>query len=299
MTGIDISQWQVAIPPGRWDSILVRVSHDATGIDERGPEHFANALHQTSVRGIYHFWNPTVSSGHDQAILMAGAALRMGFRKGVDLWALDCEKTALGSPALNAAWVRDFFATAAALLGGRCLLYIGWPFYVEHFGTDLTLLREHAWWLPSYGDNDGTVHEPTCPFPPVLHQYTSRGGPNLTGLDLNRVIDAVGWQRLVSQSAPAPAPSPLPKVPPVIKASHPPVDVKVVDGKPIVLTSDGGIFAPEGGFCGTPVGQAYWHGQTASALAIKGDPKYPLTAAEVAAGKKYAVIAASGARYAY
>lgn len=297
MTGIDISKYQLAIPPGDWDFVIVRVTHDAGGTDALAAQHFADAARRAPVRGVYHFWDPTASSGVAQAQLMASNALKIGFRKGVDLWALDSEAVALPTPAANIAWKRAFYATARSMLGNKCLWYVGWPFYVEHFGNDLAALKEQAWWLPAYGPNDGTPHDPQCPYAPALHQYTSVGGPNRSGLDVNRVMDAGAWNALLVPVAPAHPPAP--KVTPVIQATHPPVDVKVIDGHPIVLTSDGGIFAPEGGFCGTPVGQTYWKGQTAAALATKGDPKHPLSDAEVKAGKSYAVIAESGSRYAY
>lgn len=304
MTGIDISKYQPVIPPGNWEFVIARVTHDAGGVDPLGPQHFRNALTRAPVRGVYHFWDPTVSSGAAQARLMANTALSIGFRKDVDLFALDSEAKALGGTSANAAWVREFFVTAHALLGARALWYVGWPFYVEHFAADTALLREQAWWLPSYGPNDGQPHDPKCPYPPALHQYTSVGGANGSGLDVSRVMDTAAWHNLIG-AAPAPKPTPAPKVARVIDSKFPPVDSKAVYHPglkrwvSICLALDGGVFAPQGGFCGTPIGHDYWKGHVASALAVKGDSQHPLTDAEVNAGKLYAVIASNSNRYAY
>lgn len=299
MTGIDISKYQPFIPAGSWEFIISRATHDATGLDDKFAEHFAQSPLHARVRGAYHYANPRESSAVAQATHFARVCIGNGFRKGVDLWALDSEGDGMraGAFTVNAAWVREFFATARTLLGDRALWYVGWPYYVEHFGASLVLLHEQAWWLPSYGSNNGEPHDPKVPYTPVLHQYTSRGGPGGTGLDVNRVLDAVGWQRLISASS---APAPTTKVRPVISATHPPVDANVVGGHVAVLTSDGGVFFPHGGsFKGSPVGKPYWKGRVAAALGVKGDPQHPLTAAEVKAGVSYAVIATSGERYAF
>jgi GH25 family lysozyme M1 (1,4-beta-N-acetylmuramidase) len=211
MTGIDISQWQSAIAPGAWGFIFCRATHDGLGVDLMFDEHFPNALARAPRRGAYHFAKPIVSSGAAQAQHFAQVCIANGFRVGVDLWALDFEANALGSQAANVAWIREFMATARALLGGRAFLYIGWPYYGESCGGDVSLLHESPWWLPAYGPNDGQPHTYTAPFVPCVHQYTSRGGPNLSGLDVNSVLDTALWTRTV---ATAPAPKPAPPVPP-------------------------------------------------------------------------------------
>lgn len=213
MTGIDISQWQSAIAPGSWDFIFCRATHDGLGDDLMFDQHFPNALARTARRGAYHFAKPTVSRGAAQAQHFAQVCIANGFRGGVDLWALDFEANRLADAAENIAWIRDFMATARALLGGRAFLYIGWPYYVESCGGDVTLLHESPWWLPAYGPNDGQPHTYSAPFVPCIHQYTSRGGPNLSGLDVNRILDTALWARTVD-TAPAPAPKPVPPVPP-------------------------------------------------------------------------------------
>lgn len=313
MTGIDISEFQLAIPAGAWDFVITRVTHDRAGVDKRVARHFPAAA-KFAHRGVYHFWDPTASSGAAQAAHMAQTVLALGFRKGVDLWALDAEAKALPTHAQNTAWAREFFATGRALLGGKCLFYVGYPFYVANFGNDPALLHEHAWWLPAYGPNDGQPHEPACPFAPTLHQYTSRGGPGGSGLDVSRVMDAAAWNALVGGGNPTPPAQkphptqPQPKVKPVIDTKSPLRDVKsFVDPKskrvvPIALTHDGGVFSPSPGVGFepfTPIGHDYWKGQVAAALAVAGDPNHPLTQDEIRAGNVYAVIAESGARYAY
>lgn len=210
MTGIDISQWQSAIAPGAWDFIFCRATHDGLGDDLMFPTHFANARARTARVGAYHFAKPTASSGAAQAQHFAQVCIAHGFRVGVDLWALDFEANALGSHAANVAWIREFMATARALLGGRAFLYVGWYFFTGSCGAEnVALLHESPWWLPAYGVNDGQPHTYSAPFVPCVHQFTSRGGPNLSGLDVNRVLDTALWARTVSD-APAPKPAPIP-----------------------------------------------------------------------------------------
>lgn len=239
MTGIDISQWQSAIPAGTWDFIFCRATHDGLGDDLMFDKHFPNALARAPRRGAYHYAKPIVSTGAAQAQHFAQVCLAQGFRKNVDMWALDFEANALGSQSANVAWIRDFMATAIALLGARCLLYVGWPYFVETCGSEsIELLHEHAWWLPAYGPNDGTWHSPTAPFVPCVHQFTSRGGPNLSGLDLNRVLDTAAWARIFDET---PAPKPAPK--PVPPTQHPTTehgdDVKITNITGIHLDTNG------------------------------------------------------------
>lgn len=232
MTGIDISKYQPAIPAGAWDFIFARATHDASGVDPLFDEHFPNALARSPRRGAYHFWNPTESGGVPQAQHFAQVCLANGFRPGIDVWALDVEESASGAHDANAIWVRAFMRMARALLGNLCFLYIGWPFYEANFGSDLTLLHEQAWWLPSYGPNDGQPHAPTCPFLPVIHQFTSRGGANGGGLDVNRILDTAGWASLFTS-----APAPKPPAPPVPPTQHAPIDL----GDNVKLTTISGI----------------------------------------------------------
>lgn len=240
MTGIDISQWQGAIAPGAWDFIFCRATHDGLGDDLMFEQHFPNALARAPRRGAYHFAKPTESSGAAQAQHFAQVCMTHGFRPGVDLWALDFEANALGSHAANLAWIREFMAAARGMLGARCLLYVGWPYFEGACGAEnVELLRESPWWLPAYGPNDGQPHAPTAPFVPCVHQFTSRGGPNLSGLDLNRVLDTATWSRLVgTQPTPAPVPKPVPPTQaPTI--DHGDDDVKTTDVKGIHLDQRG------------------------------------------------------------
>lgn len=234
----DISEYQPSIPGGSWDAIICRVTHDRVGVDKRVAQHFPNAL-RAPLRGVYHFWNPTLSSGVEQAELMASNALRLGFRPNVDLWALDSEAAALPSHAANAAWVEDFMAHAHARLGGRGLWYIGWPYYLANFGSDFGQLRLRPWWLPAYGPNDGAPHGFSAPFDPVLHQYTSRGGPGGSGLDVSRIVDWDRWRAMLGAMPPAPAPKPSP---PRYSTHSIGEDVKITDIQGIHLDSHGNGF---------------------------------------------------------
>jgi hypothetical protein len=110
-----------------------------------------------------------------------------------------------------------------------------------------------------------------------------------------------------AQTSPPPQP-PKPKVPPVIDTKSPLRDIKTFKhglfGTPVTvaLTEDGGIFAPPGGVGFTPfspVGQAYWKGHQAAALAVAGDATHPLSKAEAKAKCAYVVIASDGSRFAF
>lgn len=216
MTGIDISYAQASWPAGNWEFACVQATHDSHGVDVRAAQHWAEAgAHGVPRRGVYHYANPQASSGHEQARLLASTALGLGFRPGVDFWALDYEEHALGSAAANRAWIADFMATARATLGNARLLYIGWPFYVQTCGSNPDLLAAHPWWLPAYGPNDGTEHALDAGVPAelvVVHQYTSRGGPGGSGLDVNAVRQPA-WGALFG--APPVVKPPKPPVPPV------------------------------------------------------------------------------------
>lgn len=303
---IDVSYAQVAIPPGAWNGVIVQLTHDRHGIDVRGERHFADAA-RYPIRGGYHYANPAASDPGLQAQTFTDRALALGFRVNVNLWALDFEEHALDSGAANATWITEWMHAVGARLGSRGFLYIGWPM-ARACGLDAAFLRHFNWWLPAYGPNDGTEHHYDAPYAPVLHQYTSVGGPGGSGLDVSSVTDPGAFARILG----SPIPKPHPKVQPVIQTSSPLRDVKAVHlphpaGTPprliaVALTKDGGIFcpAPGVGFTPfTPVGQDYWKGQVAAALAVKDDPEHPLTDEEIAAGNVYAVIAESGHRYAY
>lgn len=220
--GIDISQWQPTWPAGApteadWTFAFVRATHDAGGRDPLFDQHFADAATKVAHRGAYHFWAPEASSAVSQAALFAQECIQAGFLPGKDLWALDAEATALASPAGNAQWVADFMRNTSAILGGRGFLYVGWPFAEAHFPNPAAFLRAYNWWLPAYGPNDGAEHPYDAPFVPVLHQYTSHGGPGLSGLDVNAVTDAGVWQRIVGSTqpqVPLPKPSPPRQLPP-------------------------------------------------------------------------------------
>lgn len=196
MTGIDISYAQETIPPGAWDFVFCRATHSDTGavgathVDSKFVEHFA-AARKYPHRGAYHFADPR-SDGASQARVFVATCLANGFRPNVDSWTYDAER-----PGLTRAHWLAFRTVALAALGHVRFLYVGFPFYEANFGPNLDLLHQDPWWLPAYGPNDGTPHAPNgIPFLPVIHQYSSRGGPNRSGLDVNRVLDTAAWSRL-------------------------------------------------------------------------------------------------------
>ncbi len=145
----------------------------------------------------------------------------------------------------------------------------------------------------------------------LLQQVTHAAqipGTSIHSYDDNLALASDFGQDNAHATPPVPPKPPKPKVPPVISTTSPLVDVKQFKhglfGKPIAvaLTKDGGIFAPEPGVGFTPftpVGQPYWKGHTASALAVAGDTKNPLTKEEAKAQVAYVVVAADGSRFAY
>lgn len=205
---IDISYAQGAIPAGNWDGVIVQLTHDTHGIDVMGERHFHDAA-RWPVRGGYHYANPQASDAATQAALFVNRTTALGFRRGVDCWALDFEEHALSSADANRSWITAWMAYATGALGARGFLYVGWP-YAQASGLDAKFLQRFNWWLPAYGPNDGQPHDPVCPFAPVLHQYTSRGGPGGTGLDVSRVLDQSGWDRMFGAAPAPPAPAPKP-----------------------------------------------------------------------------------------
>lgn len=218
--GVDISTYQGGWPPApagasAWDFAFIRATHDATGSDSRFAQHWAEAAAgKVPIRGAYHYANPAASAGYAQANLFALACLSQGFKPGADLWALDLESNPIGGPATEQ-WVDDFFRAAGTKLGPRGLLYIGWYTAESYFGANApTYLRKRPWWLPAYGVNDGSPHDYVAPFVPCLHQYTSRGGPGGSGLDISEVTDANAWHALTDVTAQPPVPVQRPLPPP-------------------------------------------------------------------------------------
>jgi GH25 family lysozyme M1 (1,4-beta-N-acetylmuramidase) len=288
-------------------------------------EHFPNALQRTAIRGAYHYANPQSTDGGSQAKLMAARAIELGFRKGVDVWALDFEEHALTSRDANQAWIRAFMSTARGLLGDRRLLYIGWPFYQQTCGTDVTLLRENPWWLPAYQHNDGQPHplDAGVPFVPVLHQYSSRGGPKLSGLDVNRVLDVAGWNATVGAAPALDVADPRPLG--VVHQPH------ATTGAHWTFNAGGGVFsygcpffgsipgleppvklvAPIVAMAATPTGKGYWLVGTDGGVFAFGDARFfgamagkPLNGpidgiASSATGKGYWLHAGDGGVFAF
>jgi hypothetical protein len=233
---IDISYAQGAVPAGPWTGCIVQLTHDTHGFDVMGDRHFHDAA-RFPMRGGYHYANPAASEASTQAALFVNRASALGFRRDVDCWALDFEERALPSADANRSWITTWMAYVRGALGSRGFLYVGWP-YAQASGLDAGFLRKFNWWLPAYGPNDGQPHDPVCPFAPVLHQYTSRGGPGGTGLDVSRIMDQAGYDRMFGAS-PAPVPAPAPRPPVQAPTIDHGDDVKTTDINGIELDSHG------------------------------------------------------------
>lgn len=200
--GIDVSAFQETIPPTNNGAPWLFVVHKATeGVSFRDPQFSSRFPATTGVRGAYHYARPGYSDGMKQAQTFATECLAYGFRKGVDIWQLDCE--AQGNQGINgatwAAFIEAFYAEAVTLLGSRGFVYMGWPWAVETLGVQLAtqLVSKYPWWLPDYGVNDGQIHAVSAPFEVqadiVLHQFSSAGG-----LDRNVIYNAAAYGKVMA-----------------------------------------------------------------------------------------------------
>lgn len=202
--GIDISMFQssVATTPGGWLFAIHKATEGTTYIDhsfrDRYPGQLRKVVALDGLVGAYHYARPNLSTGAAQANFFCDTVLTSGFLPGVDMWQLDCE--GIGNESVDSAtWSRfvdDFMAVALVRLGSRGFLYVGRYFVPSAF---LPLTSKYNWWLPDYGNNDGSVHPLPEGVNPVLHQFSSAGA-----LDRNAVHDQEKWSALVGEAAPAP-----------------------------------------------------------------------------------------------
>lgn len=164
--------------------------------------------------------------------------------------------------------------------------------------------RGGKWAWQTVAWSGGTVSKSAQLLQQVTH-HAQIAGTSLHSYDDNLALAADFGQDNAHVVPPVP---PAPKVKPVIQTTSPLVDVKqfhhgiLGHNIAVALTRDGGIFspAPGVGFAPfTPVGQDYWKGQVASALAVAGDPDHPLTAEEAKAKCAYVVISETAKRYAF
>lgn len=190
--GIDISGVQPANVPGDWAFIVVKSSEGMSFPNPKQSAQWSLAIRTT--RGFYHYARPLKSTGTAAAMVFAADALAHGFRPGIDIWQLDAEggENEGTSGTTWRVFINDFMAYATRHLGKRGFLYAGWPFLV---GLGLTDLPWHyMWWLPSYGNNDGTDHGFSGGVPGglvVIHQFTSHGG-----LDQNHILNPLAYAQL-------------------------------------------------------------------------------------------------------
>jgi hypothetical protein len=206
MTGIDISHHQTEVPLGDWEFVVVKATEGITHVDDLFDAHW-NAAKHFPRRGVFHYARPgNGHNGHEQATFFANTARAQGFQPGVDMWQLDIEgeKNEGVSPELWRTFIDDFMPSALDQMGPFGFLYIGWPFYTGIFGaSDLSRLREHHWWIPAYGANDGKVHPFKADVPAelvVIHQYASKS-PEGKKFDHNRIVDTKRWSTLAGAPA--------------------------------------------------------------------------------------------------
>lgn len=173
--GCDVSQFQGTIAPewfARWDFVLIRAFDRHGNADTRFPYNWFGALGRT-LRGAYGWPVP----GADNYQL--GRALR-GAAPDAELgWWADYEhSTEYGLATVQE--LEDYIAGIESAGPGIVGFYSNIPTCPRS-----PMLDRLPWWVANYGPNDGTRHDLTLPPPRSwqIHQYTSRGGPDGTGLD--------------------------------------------------------------------------------------------------------------------
>lgn len=263
MTIVDRALGQ-AVPPGPWDAVFYRATHDGPtsndhGLDTGFATHFPAI---TGHRGAYHFAHPAASTPSEQAHRFIATVLASGFKVGTDLWALDIEQypdTGIGP------WIDQWMSLVKGSLGDRGFLYVGWPYFVTHVShTDDTLLRRYRWWLPDYGPNDGGVHPISSgePFLPVLHQHTSNP------VDKSVVTNQAAWSALWTPGVT------------VHQEFNPPLEVisetmfvhPTLGRSHVSLGPDGGTFcSPRNAYMGNVVGKPYFKGRKAARVIAVAD----------------------------
>ena len=196
--GIDISGYQPDLVPGDWLFVVVKTTEGTSVANPKAAAQWANAVHG-GRRGVYHYARPAaggtpgnVATALRQANVFADDALSRGFRRGVDLWQLDCEG-ALNDGVTSAGWsafVPAFMDTATAKLGPLGFLYVGRYFHWDAFDP---LVARYPWWLPDYGPNNGQVHPLPAGANPVIHQFSAAGG-----LDRNVIHDVARWNAMTN-----------------------------------------------------------------------------------------------------
>lgn len=255
------------IPPGAWDAVFVRATHDSSGLDTGFVAHWATLRTTNQVRGAYHFAHPGGSSGAAQGKLFCDRVISQGWNPKRDIWALDLEyypETNLGP------WVDEFMRYCIGKLGDRGFLYVGWPYFVTHVShQDFSLLHRYRWWVPAYGPNDGHDHgsDPSWPVAPTLHQFTSNP------FDQSSITDLREWQSLFIPEATVFAEfNPAIRVVSKCLFHHPTLGVCAAD-----VQSDGSVFCtPGNAYLGGMNGSKDFKGRTAKRIVAFGQNGYTI-----------------------
>ena len=195
--GIDISGVQnVAIASGDWEFVTVKTS-EGVHVPNNLASAQLGAVRAGTRKGVYHYARPGISDGASQANFFADDALARGFEPGKWMWQLDVE--GIGNESVTGpqwrAFVDAFMEVGLARLGQLGFLYQGLYFF-----RDAIQPQRYNWWVPAYGNNDGSLHPLPAGVNPVLHQYTSAGG-----LDRNAVHDVARWNQLIGTTATQPS----------------------------------------------------------------------------------------------
>lgn len=180
--GADISAFQGDLSP-EWftdrDFVIIRAYDRHGNLDARFTRNWQNA-HLRTERGAYGWPVPGADNYQLGRNLVATAPnAELGY------WA-DYEH----SPEYGLATVDELAAYLDGIGDRPKGVYSNIPTYPGGPADAL------PWWMANYASNDGARHEPSLPIPRPwdIHQYTSRGGPGGSGLDLNYAYHLDLWE---------------------------------------------------------------------------------------------------------
>ena len=195
MNGADISEHQgnpnrphdASFPPewfAQWDFVIIR-AHSGHRPDHRFANNWPAARNRT-LRGVYGF----LQSDEDPARQAREILSLVGNdQPELGYW---CDAECI-DPGHNTVEQCLEFLGVLARAGKFAGFYSFVPYLKDVLGNDARL---RAWplWIAGYGMNDGQRHrlDPVPPWTHVIHQFTSRGGPGGSGLDLNHA-ETLEW----------------------------------------------------------------------------------------------------------
>jgi hypothetical protein len=177
MLGADVSVFQGWLDPWFFDQyefVIIRAFDRHGALDKRFVENWHKAYGRT-LRGAYGWPKP----GADNRALGAQLAAVAGDAE-FGLWA-DFEF----SPEYGIASLDDLLTYLDGIGTRHKGVYANIPTYRE-FLID-SPVDHYPWWVANYGPNNGQRNPLSLPAPRPyqIHQFTSRGGPGGSGLDLN------------------------------------------------------------------------------------------------------------------